>query len=76
MIIGTARNQTQPSCGECLGKGLRICDDLLLIRFEVLVQSLAERDRLCGNNVHKRATLDAGKHASIEIFRKFLATQY
>ena len=75
MIVRAARNEPQPCARQSLGQRLRIIDHLLLIGLEIVPQSFAKCHGLRGDDVDKRAALDARENAAVEVCCKLFAAK-
>ena len=56
--------------GEACGDGLGVFHDLGGVGFELRLERLAEANGFCRDNVHERATLDAGEDLGVDFFRE------
>ena len=76
MIIGSAGYNLDASADQTFAKCLRVINDALLVKLELIRESFLEADCLAGNYMHQRTTLDTGENSLIEVetFICFLIT--
>ena len=72
MVVGTAGNQTEAFSLQAFGKSLGILDNVFCVLSEFRLQSFAKSNSLSSNNVHQRATLNAGENSLVDFLGIFL----
>ena len=73
--VRPTRHQPQSPLDQPGGERLRVVEDALLVVLEVGLQSLAERDRLGGDDVLERPALDAGEDVRVHGLRVLLLAE-
>ena len=68
MGVRASGDEIQPARQQRFRQGLRIGHDLRGVGFEFRLKRLPERDRLRGDHVHERASLDAGENRGVDLF--------
>src|SRR3974390_687400 len=67
MVICAPADEAKTISFHPIGKGLGIIEDLLLVSLKRGLQALEQADRLGGDHVHQRATLDARERLGIDL---------
>ena len=75
VVIGPARDQAETGLHQLVGQNLGVGDHLGGIRFEVGTQGLAEADRLAGDHVHQRPSLEAGENRRVDLLGSLLGAE-
>jgi sugar lactone lactonase YvrE len=70
VVVRAAGADAETVVGEARGDGLGVFHDLGGVGFELRLERLAEANGFCRDNVHERATLDAGEDLGVDFFRK------
>lgn len=72
VVVGAAGDDVKATRYQRFGQRLGVLDDLGGVILELRLQRLFEGDRLGGDDVHQRATLQAGEDSRIELLRQIL----